>query len=155
MTGEVGGRWTGFRERLSQVKPMVGPYFQTAIVESFRDGILTVLIDNDFAIVKCREPKTLGFLQPLLDEFFGANTKLLAKPPGSKEPSPGFSTISPVDRASREPTSGAASAPAPMKNLAENIARIDQAAKQKILSQPAVTEALQVFGGEIIQIERP
>ncbi|MFZ2961258.1 MAG: DNA polymerase III subunit gamma/tau [Candidatus Ozemobacteraceae bacterium] len=161
VAGEIGGRWSGFRDRLSQVKPMVGSYFQTAIVESFKDGILTVCIDNDFAIVKCREPKTLEFLQPLLEEFFGAGTRLHAKPPGNKEPSPGFSTASSADRTNREPgtastsTSAHSSAPAPMKNLAESIARIDQAAKQKILSQPAVTEALQVFGGEIIQIERP
>lgn len=167
-------RWERFRERLNQANPRIGALFQIAVFDGFKDGVVQIHCNSRFALDRCREPKAFEAAQGLIEELFGKGVKLQIRecessPPTPDKPRPvGASTPSPAS-ASRLRSPQAAptppqrssrlavldnSNPASISELRESVARIDQAAREKLLARSEVQDALQVFGGEVVEIEK-
>ena len=151
-------RWEQFRERLNQVDQKLAGFFHAARFEGFKDGIIRIRFANRFSLERCRDPKTLDVVQPFIEEAFGpgATVKIHeAEPPAPVQPvRPKPVETAPPQRPSRLAALDPSAAPATISELRENVARIDQAAREKLLSRPEVQDALQVFGGEVVGIEK-
>ena len=102
----------------------------------YRNNCLYILIDQEFALNKLREEKNQNILLKAVNEVFGS--KATVKTGSQKD----FSRNRPDE------------SPKKKSNHREQIARIDEAARKKILSKPAISDAIEVFGGEIIDLEK-
>lgn len=130
------------KNKLLKSARILGALFQNAALESFEGGIMVIAMESDFAAAKCRDPKSLETLKAHAEAEFG--------------PVQSIRITGPADRQSpAKAAEAASSAPAkPRVNHSEEIAKIDRAARQAIIDQPPVADALAVFGGEIIQVEK-
>ncbi|NLI79115.1 MAG: DNA polymerase III subunit gamma/tau [Candidatus Riflebacteria bacterium] len=156
-------RFRDSKSRLSRSSRILGALFQNAALEGLQNGVLTIGLESDFAVVKCREPKTLETLRAHLEADLGAFQTLRLIGPADRQAtgSPGREPATgpagpaglPGTTVGNPPPAGAA--PPPRINHQEEIAKIDRAARQAIIDKPAVSEALSVFGGEVTQVEKP
>ncbi|MEW6708252.1 MAG: DNA polymerase III subunit gamma/tau [Candidatus Riflebacteria bacterium] len=97
------------------------------------NGILTIAMEQEFAVNKLKEEKNLAVLLEAAREAFGAIDKVEFKVPGKSSES---------------------NERVPEKiSHREQIARIDDAARKKLLAKPAIADAIEVFGGEILDLE--
>ncbi|HNV70676.1 MAG TPA: DNA polymerase III subunit gamma/tau, partial [Candidatus Ozemobacteraceae bacterium] len=126
-------RWAAFRQEILTCSTSTGSILEMARYEGFKDGVVTIVFGNDFSARRFREPSVLESIQPILEQFFGSGTRLDVR--GATSPSPVAVKES-------------------VTQVKENIAKIDQSVKDKILSQSTVTDTLAVFGGEIVGIEK-
>jgi len=127
-----------FKSRLFEISKATGAIFQYASLKSMQDQKLVIVMDSDFAANRAKDPHTLQMMQPLITEIFGSAFTLEII--GQSEPK------IPSVKDSANKISGV--------THQEQIARIDQEVRKKILDKPAVADALAIFGGEIIQIEK-
>ncbi len=161
--GSVADRFRESKARLAKSSKVLGALVRTASFESLKDGILTISLENDFAVVKCREPKSLETLKAHFEADLGAFQTLRLLGPSDRQAAGASLPATPVSppasgSGSPGPGMGAGGPPAAARarpNHAEEIAKIDRAARQAIIDKPAVSDALSVFGGEIIQVEKP
>jgi len=145
---ELGERFRRFVSILQERSPRLAAVFLNASADSLLGGALTVTLQNEFMLGRARDPRFQADLQPFLTELFGDGTRLVPR---------GRSASGPGTTAGTGPgPGGESSAPKPAPAAAmQEIARIDAAERQRILSQPAVADALKVFGGEVTGIEKP
>ncbi len=98
------------------------------------NGVMTIQLEQSFAAGKLKEEKNMAWLLEAAKQVYGAITSIRITMSGAAESTDGQ--------------------PAPEKfNHKEQIARIDEQKKQRVLQTPAVSDALDVFGGEIVDIE--
>ncbi len=126
-------RWAAFRREVMARSQSNGTMLEMAQFEGYKDGVVIVAFGNDFSARRFRDASVLSSVQPILEQFFGVGTRLEVR--GTSVPTP---------TAVKESVT----------QVKENLAKIDQSVKEKILSQSAVTDALAVFGGEIVGIEK-
>lgn len=95
-------------------------------------NVLKIQIEQEFAVQKLNEPKNLEVLLLSAKEIFAG-----------------------IEKVCVEVFAGNNQTSLPEKKLdhREQIAKIDEAARQKVLQKPAIAEAIDVFGGEILDIE--
>ncbi|RCK78718.1 MAG: DNA polymerase III subunits gamma and tau [Candidatus Ozemobacter sibiricus] len=152
--GSLADRFQASKARLAKTAKVLGAVFQTATFESLKDGVLTIALENDFAVIKCREPKSLETLKAHLEADLGPFQTLRLLGPSDRQ---GASAAVPL--AGSGPVGSevrAGGGPATTRpSHAEEIAKIDRAARQAVIDKPPVADALSVFGGEIIQVEKP
>lgn len=126
-------KWVAFRHEVSRKSPGNGSILQLARFEGVKEGVLSLAFENDFHARRFRDSAILESIQPIMEQVFGAGIRLEVRGTGTTPPSAVKESVTQVK---------------------ENIAKIDQSVKEKILSQTAVTDALAVFGGEIVGIEK-
>lgn len=131
--------------RFFKASKVNGSFLQQASFESFKNGIVTVVSTSGFHIERLRDPKVQAQLEPLLAELYGPGASLVIKNPQETPPRPGSET---ADTAPKPP------AAPPAANHAQQIARLDQEARNKVLAKPSVVDALSVFGGDVVNVER-
>jgi len=100
------------------------------------NGILTIILEQTFAAGKLKEEKNMAILLAAAKEVFGEIQGININMAGAN-------------------ISGAGSAEnVPDKNThREQIAKIDEQARQKLLAKPSIADAVDVFGGEIVDLD--
>jgi hypothetical protein len=99
------------------------------------NGLLQVVLEQEFAVNKLREEKNMAILLEAAKEVFGKVARVIVNTP---------------DKTGKKPES---SKPQNKISHREQIAQIDEAARKKVLQKPAIADAIDVFGGEILDIE--
>ncbi|MDD3148232.1 MAG: hypothetical protein PHD82_13100, partial [Candidatus Riflebacteria bacterium] len=98
------------------------------------DGVMTIQLEQSFAAGKLKEEKNINILLEAARQVYGSVSSIRVIMAGSEN------AVAPD------------AAPSRMTHV-EQIARIDEQARQKVLQKPSVADAIEVFGGEIIEIE--
>lgn len=99
------------------------------------NGLLQIVLEQEFAVNKLREEKNMAILLEAAKEVFGKVARVIVNTP---------------DKTGQKPES---SKPQNKISHREQIAQIDEAARKKVLQKPAIADAIDVFGGEILDIE--
>ncbi len=121
-----------FVQRLQAQKPLLGALFDGArwVRASGRELLVEC---ESFPAERLRDPAAVEGYTPILVQCFGPGTRLTIVTPDS---------------------AGQAGGETPQRSVQEQISRIDAETRAKILAKPAVADALAVFGGEPIKVER-
>ncbi len=127
--------------RFMKTSKVNGSFLQQATFESFKDGVVTIISNSGFHIERLRDPKVQAQLDPLLAAVYGPGTRLVVKNPQEALIRP-----KPQEREAPPKPAGA--------NHAQQIARLDQEARNKVLAKPAVIDLLAVIPGDIVSVER-
>ncbi|HNW33501.1 MAG TPA: DNA polymerase III subunit gamma/tau, partial [Candidatus Ozemobacteraceae bacterium] len=122
--------------RFARASKVNGSFLQQAAFESFKNGIVTVVTSSGFHIERLRDPKVQSLLEPFLAELYGPGTRLAVKNPQEAAAKPGLDDKLP--EGARSP------AVPPAANHAQQIARLDQESRNKVLAKPSVVDALSV-----------
>ncbi|HOY68109.1 MAG TPA: DNA polymerase III subunit gamma/tau [Candidatus Ozemobacteraceae bacterium] len=136
-----------FQARFMKVSRVNGAFLQQATFGSFKDGVVTAVTTSGFHLERLREPAVQSQMEPLLAELFGPGTTFVIKYPQDLSSRQTPATGAPA------PASNAPEAPAGA-NHAKQIARIDQEARNKVIAKPSVADALELFGGDVVNVER-
>lgn len=102
----------------------------------YRNNCLYILLEQEFALNKLREEKNQNIMLKAASEIFGSASTIKT---GSKK-----------DFMQNQ----ADDLPKKKADHRQQVARIDEAARKKVLSKPAISDAIEVFGGEIIDLEK-
>ncbi|MBI3038627.1 DNA polymerase III subunit gamma/tau [bacterium] len=139
---DLNDRWKQFQKKLSQKQKIIGIYFQNSIPQSLKNDLLAVFLESDFSLKMCNEQRTMEIVLPLIKEIFGEKIQLCLE------------SITKTETSVREPPLGDGENVEKKTTLqtAESILRIDRATKEKFYARPQISDALSVFGGEIIKI---
>jgi len=132
--------------RFAKASKVNGSFLQQATFESFTGGIVTVVTSSGFHVERLRDQKVQAQLEPFLAELYGPGTRLAVKNPQEAAAKSGFD-----DKPGEAPKSPAVQ---PAANHAQQIARLDQESRNKVLAKPSVADALSVFGGDVTNVER-
>ncbi len=97
------------------------------------NGVFNIQIEQAFAAGKLKEEKNLNYLLEAAKEVYG--------------------NIETVQITMAGADNSTAATPPNRNSHVEQIAKIDEQARQKVLQKPAVADAVDVFGGEIIEVE--
>jgi hypothetical protein len=136
VTRPVADPFLDFKNAVARRSNVCQALLVSAKVRKPENGVLTVVLEQSFAAGKLKEEKNMGILLDAAREIFGAVESIRITLPGS-EAAP--ARVAPV---------------VPDKNQhREQIAKIDEQARQKLLQQPSIADAVDVFGGEIIDLE--
>lgn len=98
------------------------------------NGVLEILLEQTFAAGKLKEEKNHAILLEAAKAVYG-----------------NIDTVK-IGMAGAQGSSGEETPPVRLSHV-EQIAKIDEQARQKMLQKPSVADALEVFGGEIISID--
>jgi len=130
-------RFKIFLKAISQKSQIISSFFRNAELESFQEGnYLKLVLESEFSARNAKEPRHLPIIRSTLEEVFGKFEKLeiIARNQASEK--------------SSKP-------PIPEKVvLQQSLNKLDQEERRKILEKPSVSDAIEVFGGEIVQIEK-
>lgn len=99
-----------------------------------KSGVLEILLEQTFAAGKLKEEKNHAILLEAAKAVYG-----------------NIDTVR-IGMAGAQGASGEETPPVRLSHV-EQIAKIDEQARQKMLQKPSVADALEVFGGEIISID--
>lgn len=133
-TSRSGDAFTEFRSAVAARSNVCQALLVSAKIRKPENGVMVIQLEQTFAAGKLKEEKSMNILLEAARQIFGQVDSIRIAVPGSGEPVPGEVV------------------PAKL-NHKEQIARIDEQSRQKLLQKPAVADALDVFGGEIIDLE--
>ncbi len=132
-------------DAISKKHPMVSSLMKTASLKRSSEGILTIELAHSFSYSMLKE-------QPKQDIILEAAKELWSDVKSLRICMAGSSSATGPVSSSHNSVSAVAQA-APRINMQEEIAKIDEQAKEKVKATPEVSAALEVFGGDIIKIE--
>ena len=121
-----------FKNAVSAKSRVCAALIASARIKKPENGIMKIHLEQEFAVNKLREEKNLEHLLAAANEVFGNVARVEVGIPG-KDSGPAV----------------------PEKKIShrEQIAKIDEAARQKVMAKPAIADAVDIFGGEILDIE--
>lgn len=131
-------KFSQFKTALMNKSRVIGSYFQSALIESWKDQVLTVLFSSDFAARQAGEARAVELFQPLFAACFGDQARLVVRGPQA---------VGGEAKAGSATSSGKPS-------VQENIAKIDREDRQRITQKPEVADAMKIFGADIVGIEK-
>ncbi len=99
------------------------------------EGVLSIILDQSFAAGKLKEEKNMAILLEAAKEVFKGVERISITLPGSGRSQDNEVTM------------------APATSHKDKIAKIDEETRQKILQQPAIADAVDIFGAEIVDLE--
>lgn len=133
----LGDDLTKLREIVSKRSQIVSSFMITAELKRGMDGVLNLRLHQSFACQKLKEEKSLAMILEAAKELWPNVTEVSVAMAGSD-----FSLPSKSAEHSKERI-----------NISEEIAKIDEKAKQKVMETVPVADALEVFGGDVVAIE--
>lgn len=120
-----------FRNAVARRSNVCQALLVNARIKKPEGGTLVIAIEQAFAAGKLKEPKNLSLLLESAKEVFGEVETVKIHVPGAS-----VENVPPPQLAHRE-----------------QIAKLDEQARQKLLQKPSISDAIDVFGGEIIDLE--
>jgi DNA polymerase-3 subunit gamma/tau len=128
-------RLPAFRKALGAINPIMGSCFQSAVIETDPGGEVTILLASDFSARQVNDPKNAVVISGVAETVFGREHKVVFRSQQAKSEGQGVSS------------------PVPGK-LKEHMVGIEREERRKTLEKPEVKEALSIFGGEVIAVEK-
>ena len=123
-----------FRNAVARRSNVCQALLVNARIKKPEGGVLVIVIEQTFAAGKLKEAKNLSLLTDAAKEVFGNIATVSVQVPGASAASPAVSAPPPLDHR-------------------EQIAKLDEQARQKILQKQSIADAIDVFGGEIVNLE--
>ena len=114
---------------------------ESANLKKSSDGVLTLTLAPNFAYEKLKEDKSVGIILKAAKELWPNTERIVVSRIGTEN------TTANTNRNLESQT------PVQRVDMREEIARIDEMSKQKVKEKQEVSEALEVFGGDIISID--
>lgn len=124
-----------FRNAVASRSRVSSALLVSARISKPEDGVLKIFLEQQFAVGKLKEEKNIVLLLEAAKEAFGNVSKVVVSLPEST-PAPARKGV-----------------PEKKPNHREQIAKIDEVTRQKMLAKPAIADAIDIFGGEILDIE--
>lgn len=125
-----------FKNAVSRRSNVCQALLVSAKVRKAENGILVITLDQSFAAGKLKEEKNMTILLEAAKEVFPGVNNVKISLPGSEGSPSGQNGIVPVKNTHKE-----------------QIAQIDEQARQKLLLKPSIADAIDIFGGEIVDLE--
>lgn len=123
------------KKALEHQPPVLKSLFASARLESVKENLITLVFETDFHARQASGPQHADILKKIVEKTFGPQFKLQIR--------------------SGNPLEAPQAGPSPEKtNLQDSIAQLDQNERKKFLEKPAIADAIKVFGGDIIGIEK-
>ena len=138
----LGDDLSRLRETVKQRSQIISGFMYTANVKRSVEGVLTLELHQTFACNKLKEQKSKDVILEAAKELWPEIVSVEITMSGASANSSVSSSVS-VSAVSDERRI----------NMQEEIAKIDEIAKEKVKASPQVSEALEVFGGDIVKIE--
>lgn len=134
-TRNVADPFQDFKNAVSRRSNVCQALLVSARLKKPENGVLTIVLDQSFAAGKLKEEKNMAILLEAAQEVFsGVNSIKISLPGQEPGNQPGGNV--------------------PSKNAhQEQIAKIDEQARQKLLQKPSIADAVDIFGGEIVDVE--
>ena len=129
------------RAMVEKSSKIISSFMDSATIKRTSDGVITLTLAPNFAYEKLKEDKSIEIILKAAKEIW-PNTEKIA-----------VSRIGTENTASESSKKQVAQPPASRVNMREEIAKIDEKSKQKVKEKQEVSDALEVFGGDIISIE--
>ena len=120
---------------------IVSSCMESAVLKRTSEGVVSLTLAANFAYEKLKEDKSVDIILNAAKEIWPDTEKIVV--------SRKVINTSAADL-DRNPT---VQAPVQRVNMREEIAKIDEKSKQKVKEKQEVSDALEVFGGDIISIE--
>lgn len=121
-----------FRNAVARRSNVCQALLVNARIKKPEGSTLTILLEQAFAAGKLKEPKNMVLLTEAAKEVFGKIDTVKIQVPGAET----------------------SSVPQPAcDDHREQIARLDEQARQKVLQKPSIADAIDIFGGDIVDIE--
>jgi len=132
MTGRQSDPVLDFRNAVGRRSNVCQALLVNARIKKPEGGTLLIFLEQAFAAGKLKESKNIALLTEAAKEVFPNVDSVKIQVPGKgSEEAP----------------------PPPRENHREQIARLDEQARQKVLQKPSIADAVDTFGGEIVDIE--
>jgi DNA polymerase-3 subunit gamma/tau len=126
-----------FRNKVAAKSKVCSALLLNAKIEQDQKGVVHIYLEQGFAIDKLKEENNTKILHEVAKDLFGkVPGVVIGKPSRVDNAAPGT-----VIRTEKK------------TEYREQIAKIDEEARQKLLSKPAISDAIEVFGGEILDLE--
>jgi len=121
-----------FRNAVGRRSNVCQALLVNARIKKPENGTLTIFLEQAFAAGKLKESKNIALLVEAAREVFGNVDQVKIQVPGNgSDDAP----------------------PPPRESHREQIARLDEQARQKVLQKPSIADAVDTFGGDIVDIE--
>ncbi len=138
-TKSVSNDLTKLRAIVDKTSKVISSFMLSATLKKDSNGTITLVVPHSFAYTKLKEEKSIAIILEAAKEIWPNSEKIVVSMTGSSN-----------DVSS---TPKAVSAPVQRVDMREEIAKIDEEAKQKVKQKPEISDALDVFGGDIVSIE--
>lgn len=124
-----------FRNAVAAKSRVSSALLINAKIKKPEEGILQVVLEQQFAVSKLNEEKNMALLVEAAKEAFGKISRVIVCLP--------------------EKAQGPSRPDVPQKrpDHREQMAKIDEVARRKVMEKPAIADAIDIFGGEILDIE--
>lgn len=122
-----------FREAVAEVSTICNALLVSARVVALEKGLLKLELTQSFALNKLKEPENLVFLNQGAAKAFGEGTKVLLN---------ALTNVQPVQEEVKPRT------------YEEEIQKIDDDTRKRVLAQPEFADAIEVFEGEILEVKQ-
>lgn len=134
-TKAASGDLNTFVQAVSKKSVVISSIMLSANIKRDPNGVINLTFGHSYACTKLKEAKSMEILLEAAREIWPDTTK--------------------INVSLRSETAGnnEASQAAHRIDMKEQIARIDEATKEKVKATPAVADALSIFGGDIIKID--
>ncbi len=138
-TKSVNDDLTKLRAVVDKTSKVISSFMLSATLKKDAKGTITLIVPHSFAYTKLKEEKSTAIILEAAKEIWPNTEKIIISMTGSS------------NEVSSAPK--AVSQPVQRVDIREEIAKIDEEAKQKVKQKPEISDALEVFGGDIIRIE--
>ena len=129
------------RSCVEKSSKIISSFMETANLKKTSDGVITLTLAPNFAYEKLKEDKSIDIILKAAKEIWPDTVKIVVSRIGT-ENSIADNRKNPVSQT-----------PVQRVDMREEIARIDEMSKQKVKEKQEVSDALDVFGGDIISID--
>ncbi len=129
------------RSSVEKSSKIISSFMESASLKKSSDGVITLTLAPNFAYEKLKEDKSVDIILKAAKEIWPDTVKIVVSRIGTEN------TIS---DSRKNPVS---QAPVQRVDMREEIAKIDEMSKQKVKEKQEISDALEVFGGDIISID--
>lgn len=129
------------RSIVEKSSKIISSFMESANLKKSSDGVLTLTLAPNFAYEKLKEDKSVDIILKAAKELWPNTERIVVSRIGTEN------TTANTNRNLESQT------PVQRVDMREEIARIDEMSKQKVKEKQEVSEALEVFGGDIISID--
>ena len=140
-TRSLNGDLAKLRSIVEKSSKIISSFMESANLKRTPDGIITLSLAPNFAYEKLKEEKSVEIILNSAKEIWPETIKIVVSRIGADKS---------LTESSKSPS---AQNPIPRVNMREEIAKIDEQAKQKLKEKQEVSDALEVFGGDVMGYE--
>lgn len=135
-----------FKSAVMKKSGICGAFLSSARFKKPEGGVFTIGVEQPFAFDKLREQKNLTILNEAAKEVFSDVNSINIAFLGKNNSTLGGNAVATSGNHSSFSNSS------PRIDYEEQIKKIDESVKQKVLSKPVFADAISIFGGDVVDI---